>query len=76
MVSSTKQKLHPTDAALTDIKQVDPSAFTYMLVNAVQELSRRDKELTQRNRELTELVCQDHPNAAICKSIGKSMARK
>lgn len=37
MVQSHKGKLHPGDAEDTDIKHVDPSAFTYMLINAVQE---------------------------------------
>jgi hypothetical protein len=43
---------------------VDPNAFTYMLVNAV-------KELSQQNKELKALVCQDHPTAALCRSSGK-----
>ncbi len=37
MVSSRSAKLHPTDARATDIKQVDPSNFTYLLINAVKE---------------------------------------
>ena len=37
MVNSERTKLHKDDAQETDIKQVDPSAFTYMLINAVQE---------------------------------------
>ena len=40
MVSTRKAKLHPTDAEVTDIKQVDPSEFTYILINAVQEQQR------------------------------------
>jgi hypothetical protein len=76
MVSSKQEKLRTGDKVPSAIKQVDSSALTYMLVNAVQELSRRDKELTQRNRELTELVCQDHPNATVCRGISKGLARK
>lgn len=45
MVSSRKGKLHPDDAQTTDIKQVDPSAFTFMLINAVQELDAKVKRL-------------------------------
>jgi Chaperone of endosialidase len=37
MVRSKKGKLHAGDAEDTDIKIVDPSAFTYVLVNAVQQ---------------------------------------
>ena len=69
MVSSEKKKLKPTDQALSDIKSVDPSAFTYLLVNAV-------KELSQQNKELKVLVCQDHPTAALCRGSGKSAAQK
>ena len=76
MVTSEKKKLKPTDQALSDIKSVDPNAFTYMLINAVQELSQRDKELTQRNKDLTALVCQDHPTAALCRSSGKLAQKK
>lgn len=37
MVTTRKAKLHPTDATQTDIKVVDPSAFTFVLINAVKE---------------------------------------
>ncbi len=40
MVSSRKAKLYPRDAGETDIKQVDPSNFTYLLIRAVQEQQR------------------------------------
>jgi hypothetical protein len=36
MVSSRKAKLHDRDPAETDIKNVDGTAFTYMLINAVK----------------------------------------
>jgi len=59
MVTSEKEKLRPEDAQLTDIKHVDPSAFTYVLINAVQELSAENKQLKR-------IICQDHPTEAIC----------
>jgi len=37
MVTSRKGKLHPSDTAETDIKVVDPSALTYVLINSVKE---------------------------------------
>lgn len=40
MVGSRMGKLHATDAKETAIKEVDPNAFTYALINAVQEQQR------------------------------------
>jgi hypothetical protein len=40
MVGSRRAKLNKGDASATDIKQVDPSAFTYLLINALQEQSK------------------------------------
>jgi hypothetical protein len=40
MVRSSKGKLRSGDSQETDIKHVDPSAFTYVLINAVQEQQR------------------------------------
>jgi hypothetical protein len=37
MVTSRRGRLHNGDAKETDIKVVDPSAFTYVLINAVKE---------------------------------------
>ena len=37
MVGSSKGRLHPTDVEETDIKEVNPSNFTYVLINAVQQ---------------------------------------
>jgi hypothetical protein len=37
MVASRMGKLHPTDTEDTAIKHVDPSEFTYLLINAVKE---------------------------------------
>jgi hypothetical protein len=59
MVSSQKKKLHAGDKDTTDIKEVDPSAFTYMLVNAV-------KQLSEENREMKRVICLDHPSETFC----------
>lgn len=69
MVSSKSGKLHETDLSETDIKQVDPSAFTYLLVNAV-------KELAIENRKMKEAICNDHPRASFCFSKLKQSARR
>jgi len=69
MVSSQKKKLYPTDAVPADIKEVDASALTYMLINAVQELS-------QQNKEMKKALCQALPSAAACGNISKKLARK
>ena len=68
MVSSQKKKLRATDKTETDIKMVDPNAFTYMLVNAVQELS-------QQNKEMLKVLCQDHPTASLC-SAGRHLTQR
>jgi hypothetical protein len=61
MVSSRNRKLRETDAEPTAVKEVDPSAFTYLLINAVQELS-------EQNKAMKELLCTDHPKSALCKN--------
>jgi hypothetical protein len=53
MVSSSRGKLRASDAKATDIKQLDPAAFTYMLVNAVKELSAENKQLRRS-------LCRSH----------------
>jgi len=59
MVSSKKVKLHPEDALETDIKIVDPSAFTYLLINSVKEqqalIERQERRIAalERGRGLT-----------------------
>ena len=40
MVTSHMAKLHPSDARETAVEEVDPSDFTYLLINAVQEQQR------------------------------------
>jgi hypothetical protein len=37
MVTSRKRKLNQDDAQETDIKTIDPSDFTYILINAVKQ---------------------------------------
>jgi Chaperone of endosialidase len=59
MVGRQPRKLRPTDARPTDLAEVDPAAFTYLLINAV-------KELAAENRGLKELVCPEHPGASVC----------
>ena len=60
MVSETSKKLRAADVSESGVKQVDPSAFTYMLINAV-------KELSQQNRELKAAVCAMNPKAHVCR---------
>jgi len=60
MVQTTKTKLRASDPAETDLKTVDPSALTYMLVNAVKDLSRQ-------NRELKAALCELNRKAGVCK---------
>jgi hypothetical protein len=59
MVTSVKKKLHKEDKQATNVKHVDPSALTYMLVNSVQELAKQ-------NREMRKVICRDHPGEALC----------
>jgi len=59
MVTSRQGKLHPTDATATDIKIVDPSALTYVLINSVKEqqaiIERQDRRIAalERSRGLS-----------------------
>jgi hypothetical protein len=48
MVTARKGKLHRGDAKDADLEQVDPNAFTYMLINAVKEQQIRIKQLESR----------------------------
>jgi hypothetical protein len=61
MVTSRKGKLRDGDAQETDIKIVDPSAFTYVLINAVKE----QQEVINR---------QERRIAALERSRGSSLA--
>jgi hypothetical protein len=76
MVSSQKRKLRESDRDVTEIKEVDPSAFTYVLINAVKELSTQNQQLaqqvsllnaqTQRIDQLAQLICADHAGSKAC----------
>lgn len=73
MVSTRKAKLRESDKAESNIKQVDASALTFVLVNAVKELATQNAELARKNAELAarvesalELACKDHPTAPEC----------
>jgi hypothetical protein len=57
MVSARKAKLHPNDAQETDIKQVDPSEFTYLLINAVKEQQRT----IERQEDRIAMLERAHP---------------
>jgi hypothetical protein len=59
MVSSVGRKFNAEDAKNTDIKMVNQTAFTYMLINAV-------KELKGQVSDLQKIVCQDHPEQPSC----------
>ncbi|HYQ41904.1 MAG TPA: tail fiber domain-containing protein [Polyangiaceae bacterium] len=54
MVSTKKMKLHPEDTVETDIKIVDPSAFTYLLISSVKEqqaiIDRQEKRIQALER--------------------------
>ena len=69
MVSSQEKKLRENDEKTTSIKQINSSAFTYLLVNAVQELNTQNKELAAQNAEhgkkLVELAEQNKKLAAL-----------
>jgi Chaperone of endosialidase len=66
MVTSQKKKMRPGDKELTDIKRVDPSAFTYLLINAV-------KQLSAENKQMKKLVCMDHPRESFCGGTGVAL---
>lgn len=66
MVSSKKQKLRPTDAAETDIKVVDPNAFTYVLINAVKE---QQNIIEQQERRIASLE-RDRRSALSASAVG------
>jgi hypothetical protein len=59
MVKSNKEKLRPSDTKETDIKYVDPSAFTYVLINAVQE---QQKIIERQEARIAKLERGDAPS--------------
>jgi hypothetical protein len=52
MISTRKGKLRPTDAEETDIKQVNPSEFVYLLINAVNQQQRQIESLRAEVNQL------------------------
>ena len=52
MVSSVQRKMNANDSTTTAIKQIDPSDFTYMLINSVKELNAEVKDLRQQVADL------------------------
>jgi hypothetical protein len=67
--TSQKRKLHKEDKLLTEIKEVDPSAFTYMLVNAVHELSKQ-------NDEMRRMLCADIRTTHSARQPGPPWSRR
>lgn len=56
-------KLHPEDQEETEIKQVNYSALTYVLINAVKELNQENQDLKKRLERLEKIVsAQSKPN--------------
>ena len=66
MVSSEKKKLHRDDEKPTSIKRVDPNAFTYILINAV-------KQLSAKNKQMKKILCMDHPTESFCSGSGVAL---
>jgi hypothetical protein len=75
MVTSAKRKLHDGDKALTDIRQVDPNAFMYMLINSVKELAQENRKLAEQNRQVVRVVCASHSGNALCNSAKMALRR-
>jgi hypothetical protein len=61
MISARKRKLNKTDAAETEIKTVDPSDFTYMLINAVKQQQRL---IETQDARIAELERRSAPRAS------------
>ncbi len=60
MVYAHAGKLHPNDATDTQIKQVNPSNFTYLLINAVKE----QQKVIERQEARIEALEQGKPLAS------------
>lgn len=45
MINTEKQKIESTDKEKTDVYKVDPSAFTYILINSVKQLALKISSL-------------------------------
>jgi hypothetical protein len=77
LVSTRKVKLHPQDQQLTEIKQVNYTAFIYVLINSVkdlyhqwmddsQDLHREISSLKSENKAMKEYLCAKDPQAPFC----------
>ena len=59
MITSRRQKLRPADKEEIDLRVLDPSAFTYVLINAVQEqqtiIDRQEATLARQEARLERL---------------------
>lgn len=67
MVSSHRGKLRKDDTQETEIERVDPSAFTYVLINAVQE---QQKVIQQQNERIGKLERMTSPMASSMIPLG------
>ena len=74
MVRSSRAKLHPGDSEETDIKRVDPSAFTYVLINAVQEqqkiIERQDARIARLESGRASLISSIVPGGFGLAALG------
>jgi hypothetical protein len=61
MVTAKRARLRPGDAADTDIEQVEGTAFTYMLINAIQQ---QHKVIQQQDARIATLERGSRPVAA------------
>ena len=84
IVERRKVKLHPDDKEETEIKVVNYTSFTFMLINSIKELyakwfddHQRIDTLEKENRELKEALCEMNPQAKICaKNSSRSPANQ
>jgi hypothetical protein len=67
MVGTRMGKLHPTDTEETAIRRVDPSEFTYLLINAVKE---QQKTIQRQEARITALEQGRPPLASSMMSFG------
>jgi hypothetical protein len=76
MVGNKKAKLRADDARETAIKEVDPSDFTYLLINSVQTLSAEVKDLKARDQDLQlrikELRAEESRLCSAVKTVSRS----
>lgn len=87
LIATKKVKLNPEDSHMTEIKQVNYTAFTYVLINSVKELFYRwfedsqaiRRELASKGQEITKLKAevtkQKQESAAKTKELEDVKAR-